>query len=146
MYIILDAFQYVALRGVKAGAGLGAIYGSLIFPVIGTFYGLGIGAAAGFLTGAACGLFAGILTRLASNRHTKPLRYTRILTISCAFLGVAIAYLSFSELLPGSVSTLLLPPTFIAGCAAIYVALGYVQEVASGRYEKVKRKRDEVYD
>jgi hypothetical protein len=144
MNIVWRAVWYMTVRGLAAGTGLGALYGTLLFPLIGTAYGALNGGIVGLLSGIGCGLLVAVLTS-ALDPSGNLLRYQRALTVSCAIFSFVAAHLGFSWLLGTAFTSVSLPPALIAACAAIYVALGFAAECASGKFEKPKRKRDTGY-
>jgi hypothetical protein len=128
-------------RGLLYGAGLGALYGTLFFPLIGTAYGAFFGGIIGLLSGIGCGLLVALFTS-AFDPISNLLNYQRVMTLGCAILAFVTTYLGCSWLLGTALTSISLPPAFIASCAATYVALGFAAEYANGKYEKPKRKRD----
>jgi hypothetical protein len=144
MNIVWRAVWYMTVRGLAAGAGLGALYGTLLFPLIGTAYGALYGGIFGLLSGIGCGLLVALFTS-AFDPISNLLNYQRVMTLGCAILAFVTTYLGCSRLLGTALTSISLPPAFIASCAATYVALGFAAECASGKFEKPKRKRDTGY-
>jgi hypothetical protein len=136
MDIFLDTFWYLTGRGVVAGFGLGALYGTLAFPIIGTVIGAAYGAFSGLLTGMGCGILAGVLTRWKFCPLNDMLRFQRSLILTCAMFTFAVAYISFMWLLEENS----FPPALIAALASIYVTLGFTNRYATQGFDKPKRK------
>jgi hypothetical protein len=141
--IIWNAVRYVTVRGLLAGAGLGALYGTGVYPAIGTAFGALFGAIVGLGAGVGCGLYIGLLTRLAYYPLTDLLQYQRFLTLTTAVIAYFAADLGFTALLGRAFFSGFIPPTLIAAGAAIYVALGFAARYIED--EKPKRKREVIH-
>ncbi len=140
MNLVLNAVWYMTKRGLQAGAGLGALYGTGVYPVIGTLYGAVFGVIVGLGAGIGCGLYIGLLTRFAFYPLTDLLQYQRILALTTAVLAYIAADFGFTALLGRAFFSGFIPPPLIAAGAAIYVTLGFAAQYEA--YEKPKRKRE----
>jgi hypothetical protein len=143
MNLIWHALLYVTWRGFLAGAGLGALYGTAVFPFIGTAYGALYGAVVGLGAGIGCGLYIGLLTRVAYYPPSDFLRYQRVLVLTTTTLAYIAANLGFTALIGPGFFSGSISPTLVAAGAAIYVSLGFAARYQG--YEKPKRKREASY-
>jgi hypothetical protein len=131
--IVKNAVQYFLLRGLICGAGLGAIYGTLIIPIIGTAYGVIFGAVAGVLLGAVLGIVVG----LVSARFFNPVRDVRIFRIVVLILSGLITFSGglFGAVLLYGFSNPKEPliPALIATGSAMYVGSRYTRRYLAGK-------------
>ena len=139
MNIVYDAVGYFAVRGLLMGAGLGALYGTLVFPILGTLLGALYGGVVGYMGGSGCGLLTAIVTRWLFYPLTNPFIYRWTLGICCAGVTLILAYQGFGAITNSREFLWTIFPSVIAVGVAIHVSGGYAT-----RYGGYKRKRKEV--
>jgi hypothetical protein len=156
MNIVWSAVRYMAIRGLLAGAGLGALYGTaMIFALpISTFVGGFLGGIVGLLAGAGCGLVAGMLTAYYFYPLTDALTYRRILTAVCTMFGLIgtltglalLFQLDIEMVIHSAGIPLVVVPSLIAAGAAAYVSKGFATRYAAEkRHKKETLKGETVY-
>jgi hypothetical protein len=144
MKIVWIAVRYVSWRGFLAGMSLGALYGTGVYPVIGTLFGAICGGIVGLGAGIGCGLVAGLMTLSFFYPPDNSLQLQRVLSLMCAIVAFVAADFGFTQLLGRAFFSGFIPPTLIAAGAAIYVTLGFADRSMSDSFEKPKRKRKET--
>jgi hypothetical protein len=83
MRIVWDAVKYAFGRGPLYGIGLGALFGTIVYPVIGTLYGLFVGGVMGSLMTIPMGLLVGWITYQFFYPLTNSTRYRWTIFIVC---------------------------------------------------------------
>jgi hypothetical protein len=142
MNIVYDAVGYFSVRGLLMGAGLGALYGTLVFPVLGTLLGAFFGSIVGYIGGSGCGLLAAIVTRWLFYPLTNLTIYRWVLGVGCAGVALAIAYIGFGALIKSNDFLSSIFPSVIAAGAAIRVSSGFAARYSG---EKSKRKPHDAW-
>lgn len=119
--IELDSYRAivraVVWRGLKWGGGLGALFGTFMFPIIGTLLGLAFGGIVGVGMGLVDGLFIALVTRLwrPIEQPNMYILFCTAITMLLTFIGARIGFpLLWTFAVPGFV----LVPTLIAALSA----------------------------
>ncbi len=129
-------------RGVLLGAGLGALFGTMIFPVIGTVVGAGLGGFVGLLMGTIDGLFVSCITWLCRPFYMTD-KFTRFTSSGAALLTFIGAELIFGTFFSFQfTSPIIIAAAAIAGLASSWVTHRVAENISVGDlFEKVKHKR-----
>jgi hypothetical protein len=141
------------VRGLFMGAGLGALYGTCIVPIIGTLFGAFFGGIVGFVLGAVNGVLLAVLMLLFADwldDHWYPAAFA----LCNGFFSIPAANFGFSLLLGGSSSAstgtspiygIIGIPAFIAGIAALWTSyrinMSYLEQAENAEKPKGKPKR-----
>jgi eukaryotic-like serine/threonine-protein kinase len=111
--------------GVLAGAAYGGIYGTALFPGMGTMFGAYVGGLAGFPVGFANGLFVGICTRLWYFPLRNPRLHRRIVGLLSTLLITVGSLIRFAILNN-------VPANLFLNAVLSYVAPGLIAGLSMG--------------
>jgi eukaryotic-like serine/threonine-protein kinase len=142
MSIIWSAVKYALARGPLYGLGLGAILGTVFYPVIGTLYGLFFGGVTGTILGIPLGALVGWISYQFFHPLTNPNRYRWTLFIVCwvaSEIGATICLVlingtwAVGDYDLSSVVFFQIPALIAAG-AAIYAGQGFADRYIDTHY------------
>ncbi|HEY9833874.1 MAG TPA: serine/threonine-protein kinase [Stenomitos sp.] len=143
--LLWNALWRSTAMGIFAGAAYGGIYGTGIFPGMGTMFGAYFGGLAGIPVGFANGLFVGICTRLWYFPLRNPRLHRRVVGLLSTLLSTAGGLIGFAMLNPGSSSmfanvsmsvALWVAPALIAG-----LSMGLISQRIARWYERQSRRQ-----
>ncbi|MCA9894560.1 MAG: hypothetical protein KC615_16335 [Anaerolineae bacterium] len=146
--ILLTPF-YMAGQGTILGLYLGFLYGTFIFPVVGSGFGFGIGLGAGLVAGAILGLiYAVLLLLLRVERIIRIRKWLHVLIFGAAFLYI-FNYLreaTFARNYPPSLILIILEtlPFLIGALAAIYGTDKWINWLRTNSPRKLKMRPQRI--
>lgn len=132
--IELDSYRAivgaVVWRGLKWGGGLGSIFGTFMFPVIGTLIGLAFGGIVGVVMGLVDGLFIAFVTWLwrPIEQPNKYILFCTAVTMLLTFIGAGIGFPFLWLASPD----LRLIPTLIAALSAGWTSYRITTSIVAG--------------
>jgi demethylmenaquinone methyltransferase/2-methoxy-6-polyprenyl-1,4-benzoquinol methylase len=149
LQIIWKAIWHMTRWGCLAGMGLGGMYGTMIYPGVGTLFGMAIGGMVGIPLGIVTGINAGVLTYGFFYPLGRVCLYRGALAIITGLVTLMGAFLGFSTLFygPGSAYYTLTPTLIATGCA-IYASSRFADHYLHIRRPgvKSKKRKTSMYD
>jgi hypothetical protein len=144
MNIYGAAIKHMIRWGFLGGAGLGALYGTLLIPFFGTIFGCIYGGGVGLVLGVSSGIWLGFISRRSWRLDADALDYGWTVGVSIAIFAFMGAWLMFSRLF-GGVSNLFIPgiPALVASLTLAYGSKRFAVSFYYVYREIEKPKRDE---